>query len=123
MGVVIVAVLAASGILNTWFLTDRMRALLGTDYGRLLQIKIALFVAMFCLATINRARLLPRLSQTRDLTSAQRAMQTLQQIRRNTALEALLGLAVICVVGVLGVTPPPGHIHSAAMPVALGPAP
>jgi copper resistance protein D len=115
MGVVSVAALAASGVLNTWFLTDRMRALFGTDYGRLVQLKIALFLAMLCVAAVNRLRLLPRISPCEDPASLKRNARTVQQLRRNTALEIALGLAVLYVVGVLGVTPPAGHIHSASV--------
>jgi len=111
LGILSVAVLAASGVLNAWFLTARLRALFGTDYGRLVQIKIALFLAMFCLAAVNRALLLPRLSRTDDASGQQRARQALGHFRRNTALEFALGLAAIYVVGILGVTPPAGHIH------------
>jgi putative copper resistance protein D len=111
LGILSVAVLAASGVINTWFLTDRLRALSGTDYGRLVQIKIALFLAMFCLATVNRVLLLPRLSHAGDDASLQRARQALRRLRRNTSIELALGLAAIYVVGMLGVTPPAGHIH------------
>jgi copper resistance protein D len=111
MGVIAVAALAASGVLNTWFLTDRLRALFGTDYGQLLQIKIALFLAMFCLATVNRVVLLPRLSQTEDAAGLARARRAARQLRRNATLEMALGLAVLYIVGVLGVTPPSGHVH------------
>ena len=112
-GVLGVAALAASGVINAWFLTDRLRTLSGTDYGRLVQLKIALFLAMFCLATINRARLLPRLSPAGDAASLERAHRALRKLRRNAVIELALGLGAICVVGVLGVTPPAGHIHSA----------
>jgi putative copper resistance protein D len=111
LGILSVAVLAASGVINTWFLTDRLRALSGTDYGRLVQIKIALFLAMFCLATVNRVLLLPRLSHAGDDASLQRARQALRRLRSNTSIELALGLAAIYVVGMLGVTPPAGHIH------------
>jgi copper resistance protein D len=111
LGAVSVATLFASGVINTWFLTNHMRGLVGTDYGRLLQLKIGLFLTMLCLAGVNRLRFLPRLTQGKEPESLQHGMQTLQQLRRNTALEIALGLAVIYVVGILGVTPPAGHIH------------
>ena len=107
LGIVSVTVLLATGTINTWFLTDRLRGLTGTDYGRLLQIKIGLFVAMFCIAAVNRLWFLPRLSQGNSRWN----VQALTQLRRNTALEIVLGLAVIYLVGALGVTPPAGHVH------------
>jgi putative copper resistance protein D len=111
LGVVSVATLLASGFINMWFLTDHLRGLIGTDYGRLLQIKIGLFLAMLCLAAINRLRLLRRIPYDDEPSSEHGGIQTLRQLQRNTALEIALGLAVIYIVGVLGVTPPAGHTH------------
>jgi putative copper resistance protein D len=45
-----VTVLAASGVLNTWFMTNGLRSFLGTDYGNLVLVKIALFTVMLALA-------------------------------------------------------------------------
>jgi putative copper resistance protein D len=111
LGMVSVATLLASGLLNTWFLTDRMAGLIGTEYGRLVQVKIGLFLAMLCVAAVNRFRLLPQISLNEGPVNNQRNAQTLRQLQRNTAVEIAFGLAAICVVGVLGVTPPAGHIH------------
>lgn len=112
LGVVSVATILVSGIINTWFLTDYMRGLIGTDYGQLVQIKIGLFLAMVCLAVDNRLRLVPRLSRDRDPSNLEGIARTLGRLQRNIALEIALGLAVIYVVAVLGVTPPAGHQHS-----------
>jgi putative copper resistance protein D len=109
LGVAMVAALFVSGIVNAWFLTAHMRDLVGTDYGELLQIKIGLFLLMLCLAADNRLRLLPRIAQAQNPRSA----QALGKLRRNVSLEIALGLVVIYVVGVLGLTPPPGHVHAA----------
>jgi len=109
VGVATVTVLFASGVVNTWFLTAHMRGLIGTEYGRLVQIKIALFLVMLCLAADNRLRLLPRIARPDE----ERTTGALQQLRRNVALEIAFGLAALYVVGVLGVTPPAGHIHGA----------
>jgi putative copper resistance protein D len=108
LGVIAVAMLLASGFINTWFLTDHLRALIGTDYGRVLQIKIGLFLAMVCLAAVNRLCLLKKIPNGEDM---QRKVQTLRLLRRNTILEIVLGSAVIYIVGVLGTTPPAGHVH------------
>jgi putative copper resistance protein D len=109
LGVISVAALFASGLINTWFLTNHMRGLIGTQYGLLLQIKIALFLAMLCLAAVNRLRLLPRL--TEGATCKPGNAVTLRQLRRNTTIEVVLGLGVLYIVGQLGVTPPAGHVH------------
>jgi putative copper resistance protein D len=109
LGVVSVTVLFASGVVNTWFLTGHMRGLVGTAYGQLVQIKIGLFLVMLCLAADNRLRLLPRIAQDEN----ERSAGALRRLRRNTMLEIVLGLVVIYVVGVLGLTPPAGHVHGA----------
>jgi hypothetical protein len=49
-----VSALVASGLVNTWYLTNHMRELFGTDYGWFVQMKVGLFLAMLCLAAVNR---------------------------------------------------------------------
>ena len=44
-GIVMVAVLIVSGTLNSWYLIGDVPHLVGTEYGQLLLIKVALFVA------------------------------------------------------------------------------
>ena len=85
LGVVSVVGLFTSGCINAWFLTGELRGLFGTDYGRLVLVKIALFIAMFFLAAVNRLDLLPRLLQ-REGPDLQRTEQ-LRQLRRNAAFE------------------------------------
>src|SRR5437016_378144 len=50
LGIVSVATLLMSGIANAGILVGSLHALLVTDYGRLLIVKITLFVAMLALA-------------------------------------------------------------------------
>jgi len=111
LGVASVATLLASGFINTWFLTDHLRGLLGTDYGRLLQIKIGLFLAMLCLAALHRFRLLKSITLGEDPSNVHPSFQRLRQLQRNTALEIALGFAIIVIVGALGAMPPAGHVH------------
>ena len=61
MGYAAVALLAVTGALNTLLLVGSTQALVGTPYGRLLGLKILLFLAMVAVALFNRFRLLPRL--------------------------------------------------------------
>jgi len=98
-----VGVLLVSGIINTWFLSGSVPALLGTSYGRLLLLKIALFAAMLYVANINRRQLTPRLDADAS------ARQAILQIRRNALLENATGLGVLAIVGVLGILPPGLH--------------
>ena len=101
LGIASVGTLLATGIVNTWFLAGSIPALLGTGYGRLLLIKIALFGGMVALAAINRQRLTPQL-----LASPSPA---LQRLRRNAVIETVLGLAILVIVGALGTEPPAAH--------------
>jgi putative copper resistance protein D len=65
LGIVSVGTLVATGVVNSWVLAGSVHALVGTDYGRLLLIKVALFLVMLSIAAINRLWLTPRLVQRR----------------------------------------------------------
>src|SRR5262249_32401233 len=62
LGLISVGLLIATGIVNGWILAGSVPALIGTDYGRLLLAKVALFLAMVAVAAVNRLRLTPRLA-------------------------------------------------------------
>ena len=102
LGVVSVGTLVATGIVNSWFLVDSIDALVSTDYGRLLSLKIVLFFAMLSIAAFNRLRLTPRLVE--EHCAVQRA--ALRQLRNNSLAEAALGLIIFFLVGMLGTLPP-----------------
>jgi putative copper resistance protein D len=106
LGIVSVGTLLVTGIVNTYYLAGSVPALLHTDYGRLLLIKIALFVAMVAIAAVNRFRLTPRLLQQASIASSYDA---LRQLRRNAAIEALAGAIVIAIVAALGTMAPAIH--------------
>jgi putative copper resistance protein D len=101
-----VALLIASGIVNTWYMTDGMRHLFGTEYGSLVLAKVGLLLIMLGFAGVNRFWLTPRLPVS---DKAQRLLCT------STGAEIALGLIVICVVAVLGQLEPAGHMHMSAM--------
>jgi len=105
-----VALLVVSGLVNTWFMTNGFRDLIGTDYGDLLLVKIALFVVMLGFAALNRFRLTPRLAAAGTGGS--------QALCWSVAAELLLGLLVIWVVAVLGQMEPPGHMQVGASETA-----
>jgi copper resistance protein D len=102
-GVGSVATLLVTGLINTFYLVGSIQALAGTDYGRLLAAKVALFFAMVAVAAINRFRLTPRLVPDETLAPARDA---LRQLRRNALIEIVLGAVIITIVAKLGVTPP-----------------
>ncbi len=116
LGIVSVAALLLTGTVNAWYLVGSVSALTGTDYGRLLLVKLALFAGMVGIAAFNWSRLTPRLLQNADATGAQRARR---QLRRNAAIEAAMGALVICIVATLGILPPASHVHEHGRPGAI----
>jgi copper resistance protein D len=101
-----VGLLAMTGALNTLLLVGSTQALLGTPYGRLLALKILLFLAMVTVALFNRFRLLPRLRREPQPSA------TIAALTRSVLFEQGLGLAILAVVSVLGTWPPALHHHS-----------
>lgn len=108
LGLLSVGALLVTGLVNTWYLVGSISALLGSDYGRLVVLKIALFLLMVAVAAVNRLRLTPRLVDDRNAALIDTARR---QLRRNATIEAALGAAVIAAVAVLGVLPPGSHSH------------
>ena len=102
MGMVSVAVLLATGIVNAWILVGSFHALIVTEYGQLLLLKLGVFAAMLALAATNRCWLTPRLGLS-DLGA-------LRWLARNSAVEFVLALAVLVIVGLLGTLHPAIHL-------------
>ena len=100
IGYVAVTLLAITGTVNSIMLVGSFGAFVTTPYGRLLAIKIALFLAMIGLALVNRFRLMPRLS------SEETALVPLRTLSRSVLAEQALGLMILAVVAVLGTWPP-----------------
>jgi len=120
LGIISVGTLLVTGVVNTWFLAGSMPALVGTNYGRLLLAKIALFLAMVCIAAVNRTNLAPRLAPS---PTSEAVRVAFRQLERNSVVEAALGLLILVIVSVLGTIPPGGHLQP-SWPFALrfGPA-
>ena len=104
LGLVSVATLLATGIVNTIFLAGSVPALIGTTYGQLLLLKILLFLTMVAIASVNRFKLTPELF-------AGQAEPALRRLQRNASIEAGLGLLIIAIVGALGTIPPALHVE------------
>ena len=100
LGIVCVATLIASGIVNSLFLVGSFAALFGTAYGQLLVIKLALFAVMLAIAATNRFHLTPRLASD----DASR-----RSLARNARLELAGGIAIVAIVGALGTMVPGAH--------------
>jgi mono/diheme cytochrome c family protein/uncharacterized membrane protein len=105
LGIVSVASLLVTGIVNSWFLVGNIPSLLGTPYGRILLLKLALFVTMVAIATVNRQQLTPRLLAPGAPRSA------LSALRRNALIETVLGVGIVGLVGALGAMPPALHVE------------
>ena len=105
MGYAAVALLAATGAINTLLLVGNVDSLAGTPYGRLLSLKILLFPVMVVLALINRFRLLPRLRREPPSSAP------IAALARSVLFEQALGFAVLAVVSVFGTWPPAIHHH------------
>ena len=109
LGIACVAALIVSGLINSWNLLSGPGDLVNTGYGRLLALKLALFVAMLGIAAVNRFHLTPLLAAT----GARAALA------RNSLAETALGLGVLVLVGALGTMAPTAHRH---LPTAAVPA-
>ena len=62
VGFVSVTVLVLTGLFNAWYLVGGIPPLLGTNYGYLLLAKLGILIPLMGLASKNRWRLKPRLS-------------------------------------------------------------
>ena len=98
IGTAIVVLLLATGIANTLFIVgwNDLPMLFGTSYGRLLILKIGLFVAMLAAAAANRFWLTPRLATSPSLAA----------VRTSLGAEFALGIAVLAIVAWLGTLDP-----------------
>jgi putative copper resistance protein D len=99
-----VAALIGSGLVNATFLVGSFSGLVGSGYGRLLLVKLALFAAMLAFAAVNRLWISPALDAPHDLVSAP---PWLSRLRRNVIAEQALGALVLAVVAVMGTWAPP----------------
>lgn len=101
-----VATLLATGLVNSWFLVglEKVSALWTSDYGRLLSVKLLLFLLMLALAGANRYRLTPRLAEA--LEAGAPAAQALTALRRSLIVETGAGVAILALVAWLGTLAP-----------------
>jgi putative copper resistance protein D len=99
MSLASVALLAASGLGNSWFLVGSFARLWQTAYGRVLLAKVAVFIVMIGIGAINLLRLKSRASS--------RAVAA--RLRWNVGAEAMLAAAVIVLVAILGLLQPACH--------------
>lgn len=106
LGIAVVGTLLLTGAINSWMLAGSFHALAVSGYGRLLTLKVALFAIMVAFAAVNRFRLMPQL-----VLAAGRGppLDVLDQLRRNSLIEMVLGFTIFAIVGVLGTLHPAIH--------------
>ena len=110
IGTLLVGVLVATGLINSWFLVglDHIAGLWTTDYGRLLLLKLVLFIGMLGLAAANRFRHTPALGA--NLGGEHAGGVSLAELRRSVATEAFLGFGVLALVAWFGTLAPPASL-------------
>ena len=109
LGIAAVATLLITGSYNAWQLVGDIPPLIGTPYGRLLLIKLALLVPLLALAAANLLVIRPRILASASFNDRFRGL--VERLRRNALLEAGLGAAVLLTVATLGVTAPARHVQ------------
>jgi len=104
-----VAVLILSGMTLTWLQADSPAALLGSSYGIVLGVKLALVTVLLALAARNRLVLTPALA-------AGETAATLR-LKRAIRAEIVLGLAILVLASAFRLTPPPRALIEPAEPL------
>jgi putative copper resistance protein D len=106
LGMVSVATLLVTGIVSAWILVGSFQALLVTEYGLLLMLKIVVFAVMLVFAAVNRFWLTPQFA----LSSGNEAqLAAIRQLTRNSVIEIALGFTIFAIVGALGTLHPAIH--------------
>jgi len=94
-----VALLIGSGCINALILVPQPDRLIGTDYGRVLLVKIALALLMVAVAVVNRVLLTPPVMRSGSPASV-------RTLERSVVVEQGIGFLVLAVVAVLGTIHP-----------------
>lgn len=102
MGMVAVTLIVGSGIANAAFrVAGSFGKLFWTDYGAVLGAKLVAVALMLALAYFNRFIAMPR------LRAAPKGGTQIAKMRASITLELVLGIAVLGIAAILGITPPP----------------
>ena len=99
IGYFAVAVLLVSGCVNAIVMVPSLEALIGTVYGRVLLIKLALVGLMAAVALVNRLVVTPRIIRSDTIAAV-------ALLWRNVVMEQSLGVMVLAAVAVLGTIHP-----------------
>ena len=112
LAIVSVAVLLVTGLYQSWIQVGTLKTLFSTDYGRVLVVKLALFLGMVGLGALNllstKPKLLRATQQHKEFSAAKKALNRI-------GAESSLALLIFFVTGLLTVLPPGVHaVHQAA---------
>jgi copper resistance protein D len=110
LGMVAVAALLLTGLVNAWLLVGSVAALFASAYGQLVAAKLVLFAVIILIACFNRLWLAPRLDG-----SGRGGATAVDRLARNATVELVLGAIIIAIVGLLGTLPPSAHRHELQM--------
>jgi len=94
-----VALLVGSGCINALILVPQPDRLIGTDYGRVLLVKIALALLMVAVAVVNRVLLTPPVMRSGSPASV-------RTLERSVVVEQGIGFLVLGTVALLGTIHP-----------------
>lgn len=120
LALISVTVLVLTGFYQSWIHVGGLTALVNTDYGRTLVLKLLLFSVMLSVGALNSlstTRLLKRaaIENENDAAVGQKAL-------RRIGFESVIALLIFCATGLLTVLPPGIHaVHQIA--TAAPPAP
>ena len=112
LAIVSVAVLLVTGLYQSWVQVGTLKTLFSTDYGRVLVVKLALFLGMVGLGALNllstKPKLLRATQQHKEFSAAKKALNRI-------GAESSLAVLIFFVTGLLTVLPPGVHaVHQAA---------
>jgi putative copper resistance protein D len=97
--------LMGSGVMNAIVQVESIAGLAGTTHGRLLLAKLAVLVPILVLAAVNRAHILPALSDSSDTVRR----PVMRRLAAFVGLEAGLALVVLALAAAMTLTTPARH--------------
>jgi putative copper resistance protein D len=102
LGMLCVALLTGTALAQSWILIGGLPGLLGTDYGRVALVKLALLLVLLALAAANRFRYAPAMGGAADAVAK-------RGLRRSIAVETAVGLVAVFAASLLADLPPALH--------------
>ena len=109
LSLVAVGLLVISGIANSYFLVGSFHTLVTSNYGRLLLLKLGLFLAMMVFGAWNLFLAKRRMLDGKNGSELAGSNAALAVVARNVWIEIVLGTVILLVVGLLGILPPAAH--------------